>query len=54
MAGKKEIAYQLAHILDDRSGELIASHAACLTLAGTAVILRLVARCLSKASIAAE
>lgn len=54
MANKKEIAYQLAHILEDRSGELIASHVACLALAGIAIILRLFARCLSKASIAAE
>lgn len=54
MASKGEIAYQLAHVKDDRSSELIASHVVCLTLAGIAVVLRLIARRLSKAVIAAE
>lgn len=54
MASQKAEAYQLAHIHEDRSAELIASHATCLALAGIAITLRLIARRLSRASIAAE
>lgn len=54
MPSVKKIEYQLAHFHEDRSGELIVSHAACLALASIAAILRLVARSLSRASIGAD
>ena len=54
MANTKEIAYQVAHINDDRSGTLIASHTICLVLAGIAVGLRLICRRMSKADIKAD
>lgn len=54
MASSKEIEYQIAHIDDDRSGTLIASHIICLVLAGIAVCLRLICRRMSKAAIQAD
>ena len=45
-----EIEYQLAHARDDRSSQIIVSHAICLPLATFAVILRLVSRSLCKAA----
>ena len=44
-----EIQAQLAHIHDDRSGQIIKSGAICLSVAITAVILRLISRRLSRA-----
>ena len=44
-----EVQAQLAHIHDDRSGQLIKSGAICLSVAITAVILRLISRRLSRA-----
>lgn len=54
MASEGKTEYQLAHFHEDRSGELIASHAVCLALASIAVILRLITRRLSRASIDAD
>lgn len=54
MADKENIDYQLAHINEDRSQALIVSHALCLVLAGVAIVLRLVARRMSKAAIKAD
>ena len=44
-----EIQAQLAHIHDDRSGQIIKSGAICLAVAITAVILRIISRRLSRA-----
>lgn len=54
MASQEEINYQLAHIDDDRSKSLIVSHTLCLVLAGIAIVLRLIARRMSKAAIKAD
>lgn len=54
MATKEEIDYQLAHIDEDRSEALIVSHTICLVLAGVAIVLRLIARRMSKAAIKAD
>ena len=54
MATQKEIDYQLAHIDEDRSVALIVSHTICLVLAGFAIVLRLIARRMSKAAIKAD
>ena len=44
-----EIQSQLAHVHDNRSGQIIKSGAICLSVAITAVILRLISRRLSRA-----
>lgn len=54
MASREEINYQLAHINEDRSEALIVSHTICLVLAGIAIVLRLIARRMSKAALKAD
>lgn len=54
MATQEEIDYQLIHIDEDRSEALVVSHTICLVLAGIAIILRLIARRISKAAIKAD
>ncbi len=49
-----EIQYQYAHIHEDRSFNIIISHAICLPIAVTAVVLRLISRRMIKASIQAD
>ena len=49
-----EIEYQLAHIHENRSANLIISHALCLPLAVTAVILRFISRRSIKARLQAD
>ncbi|MCJ1264853.1 hypothetical protein MMC22_004728 [Lobaria immixta] len=49
-----EIDDQLAYIDEDRSKALIVSHTVCLALAGIAIVLRLIARRMSKAAIKAD
>lgn len=49
-----EIHYQLTHINEDRSSNIIISHAICLAIAVIAVLLRLVSRRMIKASIQAD
>lgn len=49
-----EIEYELAHIHDNRAPDLVISAAICIVLAITAVVLRLLARRLSKARILAD
>ena len=46
-----EIQYQLAHVQDDRSNDIVIYHALCLPFAVIAVALRLMSRRLCKASI---
>lgn len=45
------IAYQEAHIGEDRKGDIIAAAAICLFAASTATILRFVSRQLAKAAL---
>ncbi len=49
-----EIKNELAHIKDDRSHDMVVSCAICTTAAIAAVILRFIARRLSKAKIMAD
>ena len=49
-----EIEYEMSHIKDDRQKEMIVSSAICIAIAIIAVILRLVARRLSRAKIMAD
>jgi hypothetical protein len=49
-----EIHYQLTHIREDRSFNIVISHAICLPIAVIAVALRLISRRLIKASIQAD
>lgn len=49
-----EIEYQLAHIHDDRSGELYGTQITCFALACIAVALRLMSRRLIKAKLMAD
>ncbi|KAF6219618.1 hypothetical protein HO133_004087 [Letharia lupina] len=49
-----EIEYELAHIHDNRAPNVVISAAICISLAITAVLLRLLARRLSKARILAD
>ena len=49
-----EIKEEAAHIRDDRGGDMVASCVTCITAAIIAVILRLLARRLSKAKILAD
>ncbi|KAL6714621.1 hypothetical protein ACLMJK_008046 [Lecanora helva] len=50
----EELKYEIAHIKDDRRGDIIAACATCIAAAIIAVILRLLARRLSKAKILAD
>ncbi|KAL8715738.1 MAG: hypothetical protein Q9220_000405 [cf. Caloplaca sp. 1 TL-2023] len=54
MPSQEEIQYQLSHINDDRSGDIILSHGIGIALAASAVVLRFVARRLSKAKVGAD
>lgn len=49
-----EIQYELEHIRQDRAPNIIASYAICLSLACIAVVLRFVARRISRASLQAD
>ena len=49
-----EIKYELAHIRDDRASNIVVSSVICISLATIAVMLRLLARRLSKAKILAD
>ena len=49
-----ELQYQEEHIHDDRSGNLVTSHAICIAIAAIAVLLRLIARRMCRASIQAD
>ena len=49
-----EIQYQLEHIHEDRSSDIVISHIVCMTLATVAVILRFTSRRLCKAAILAD
>lgn len=49
-----EIARQQANLQDDRRGDIIATSAVCLTFATAAVILRFVARRISRSSIRSD
>ncbi|MCJ1429126.1 hypothetical protein MMC29_007039 [Sticta canariensis] len=50
----EEIQYQEEHIHDDRSGNIVTSHAICIVIAAIAVFLRLIARRMCRASIQAD
>ena len=50
----QEIAYQEAHIHDDRSKDVAVSHILCLCLALVAVCLRFVSRKLGKIGLGAD
>ena len=49
-----EIKYELANIHDDRASNIVVSSVICISVATTAVLLRLLARRLSKAKILAD
>ena len=49
-----EIQYQLEHVHEDRSSDIVISHIVCMTLATVAVILRFTSRRLCKAAILAD
>ena len=49
-----EIQFELEHIRQDRAPSIIASYAVCLSLACIAVVLRFVARGISRASLQAD
>ncbi|KAL9607133.1 MAG: hypothetical protein Q9167_007926 [Letrouitia subvulpina] len=49
-----DIKYQIAHIRDDRSQDIIVSHGICITLAAIAIILRFISRKLGKVRIGAD
>ena len=49
-----EIKYEVAHIHDDRASNIVISSVICISLATIAVILRFLARRLSKAKILAD
>ena len=46
-----DIAYQKAHIQDDRSKTIVVSHAICLSLAAIAVLLRFMSRKIGKVAL---
>jgi len=46
-----EIQYEIAHVHDDRGPDMVVSNVICISLACVAVLLRLIARRLSKAKI---
>ena len=50
----QEIAYQEAHIHDDRSKDVAVSHLLCLCLALAAVVMRFVSRRLGKVPLGAD
>lgn len=50
----QEIQYQLAHIHQDRSNDIVVSHAICIVIAVVAVVLRFASRRLCKAPILAD
>ena len=50
----QEIQYQLAHIHQDRSNDIVISHAICIVIAVVAVVLRFSSRRLCKAPILAD
>ena len=50
----EEIEYQLAHIHQDRSSDIVVSHAICIVIALIAVVLRFSSRRLCKAPILAD
>lgn len=49
-----EIQYQLEHIHQNRSGDIVVSHIICMTLASIAVILRFASRRLCRAALLAD
>ena len=49
-----EVQYQLEHIHEDRSSDIVISHIICMTLATAAVLLRFTSRRLCKAAILAD
>ena len=49
-----EIEYEVTHIHDSRAPDIVISSAICISLAITAVLLRLLARHLSRAKILAD
>ncbi|KAL8979780.1 MAG: hypothetical protein Q9205_004968 [Flavoplaca limonia] len=51
---KEEIQYQLDHIGDNRVNDIVVSNSLCIGLAAIAVLLRFVARSLSKAKVAGD
>lgn len=54
MLSPAEIKYELAHIRDNRASNIVVSSVICISLATIAVMLRLLARRLSKAKILAD
>lgn len=50
----EEIHDQEEHIHDDRSGNIVTSHAICITIAAIAVLLRLISRRMCKSKIQAD
>ncbi|CAF9911920.1 hypothetical protein IMSHALPRED_010636 [Imshaugia aleurites] len=50
----QEIQYQIAHIHQDRSNDIVVSHSICIVIAVVAVVLRFYSRRLCKASILAD
>ena len=50
----QEIEYQKLHVHDDRSQDIVSSHAICITLAFLAVVLRFLSRKLGKIPIGAD
>ena len=50
----EEIQYQLAHIHQDRSNEIVISHCICIVIAVVAVVLRFFSRRKCKAQILAD
>lgn len=54
MANELHTQYQIAHVNDDRSHEIVISHALFLPLAVVAVVLRLLSRRICKAKILAD
>ena len=51
---EQEIQYQLAHIHEDRSNDIIVSHSICIVIAVVAVVLRFSSRRICKAPILAD
>jgi len=49
-----EVQYQLEHIHQDRSRDIVVSHVICITLATVALVLRFASRRLCKAAILAD
>ncbi|KAL8747133.1 MAG: hypothetical protein Q9190_000956 [Brigantiaea leucoxantha] len=49
-----DIAYQKAHVRDDRSQDIVVSHAICIALAAIAILLRFVSRRLGKVAVGAD